>query len=818
MSHPYYQTPRSREADSSTVASVAAQGAELGDWLRALDAISEPVFIHDQDYRILAANRAYAEQAGMHPEALRGRPYWEVFPRRSGPLPGCRCAMAGNLEAPHPSPRDNPDELFEEFTLDDGRMFLSRSFAVRAEDGTYKESIHILEDITAQRRREAELAAAEARAREREHQLDRVLGNTAEGILVVDARGDIVYANNMASQLTDRPLQELVGATFGFPVTTDYPQEIELHSQDHGLRTVEMRSRSMRWEERSAYVLNLHDITERKQVERQLRQAAIVFEEAREGVIITDAEGHILAVNRAFTEITGYSEDEALGRTPRFLASDFHSRAFYEAMWRSIVDQGYWTGEIWNRRADGSTFAALETIRELRDETGVPTHHIGVFSDISRIKEYQSQIERVMHLDPLTELPNRLLFHDRLEQALRQGEESTVAVLIIDLSDFRAINDSLGHAIGDQTLRIIGERLSAAVDKSATVARLSGDEFGILQPQLDSADDAASVAEQLIEAAEKRLEIEGHQIPIAVRIGLSTYPDQASTANLLLEQADAAMYEAKSEGVSYRFFSEELTERARERIQLGAELRQALTHGELDLHFQPQVELATGQWRGLEALLRWPHPERGPVSPARFIPVAERSGLMVQLGTWVLEHACQAYQSLLESGRDWGLLAVNITAPELADPGFVDRVLATLQRTGLPASRLELEITENLLVDTDAEIIHRLDALREHGVRVAVDDFGTGYSALSYLKDLPVDRLKIDRSFVEGLGQERRGATITHAILALGHSLGLAVIAEGIETEAQRAALQEAGCEQGQGFLFAFPAPLATLATEHPEP
>ncbi|ABM61137.1 sensor domain-containing protein [Halorhodospira halophila] len=805
---------------TATPATIAAWGSAECDWLRALDAISEPVFIHDEHYRILAANRAYAERAGLTPEEFRQRPYWEVFPHGDGPLPSCRAAMDQGGCGQH---RNHRGEITEELALPSGEVFISRSFAVTDATGHYKQSVHILEDVTEQRRREHRLSVAESRAREREHQLDRVLSNTAEGILVVDEHGRIVYANATAGTLTGHSPAELIGQDFGFPVATGSPAEIELHTSGNGNRIVEMRARTMRWEGKPAFVLNLHDVTERKRVERELRQAAIVFEEAREGVIITDAEANIVAVNHAFTQITGYDEDQALGCNPRFLASGFHTPAFYQAMWEAIRSHGYWTGEIWNRRNDGTTFAELATIRELRDESGRPTHYIGVFSDISRIKEYQTQLERVLHLDPLTELPNRLLFHDRLEQALRQHQrqrtnENAVAVLVVDLSDFRAVNDSLGHAIGDRTLRIVGERLDSAMGDSATVARLSGDEFGVLLPQLATADDAASAAERLIEAAEAPLEIDGHQIPITLRVGLSTFPDQAQGANVLLEQADAAMYEAKSEGVSYRFFSEELTERARERIELGAELRQALAGEELALHFQPQVDLDSGRWIGLEALLRWPHPRRGPISPGRFIPVAERTGLMCQLGAWVLQRACRQYQTLLDAGQDWGRLAINITAPELADPTFVERVMRTLEETGLAAERLELEITESLLVNTDERIIERLDALRRHGVRVAVDDFGTGYSALSYLKDLPVDRLKIDRSFIDNVDQPSRGATITRAILALGQSLELEVIAEGIETEAQRRTLQEAGCLQGQGFFLARPAPLEQLRPPDPAP
>ncbi len=795
-------------------ATVAARGAAQCDWLRAIDALSEPVFIHDRDYCILAANRAYARRAGSPPEHFLGRPYWEVFPRRDGPLPGCR-----NITE-NASDRLGCEEQCEEIQLSESEeVFVSRSFLIPDSAGYYNQAIHILEDVTEQRRRELQLEQAESRAREREHQLERVLGNTAEGILVVDQEGKVVYANHTAGRMIGAEPPSLVGELFGFPVSTGQPQEIELLSRHNGPLIVEMRARSLRWEGAPAWVINLHDVTERKRVERELRQAAIVFEAAREGVIIADTDANIVAVNRAFTQITGYTEEEVLGRNPRLLQSGYHSQAFYEAMWRAIHEQGAWTGELWNRRRDGTTYAELATIRELRDETGRRTHYIGVFSDISRIKEYQNQLERVLHIDPLTELPNRLLFNDRLEQSMRRGARTSdpgVAVLMLDINDFRAVNDSLGHAVGDRTLRIVGERLGAALPETATVARLSGDEFGILLPELATPDDAAAAAEALIAGAQAPLVIDGHEIPVQVRIGISTYPGQAQSANVLMEQADAAMYEAKSEGVGYRYFSEELTERARERVQIGADLRQAFAQDQLTLHYQPQVDLTSGRWTGLEALIRWEHPTEGMISPARFIPIAERAGLMTRLGAWVLERACQEHQQALAAGLDWGRVAVNITAPELAEPNFAERVLATLHQAGLPPERLELEITESLLVAVDERTIGHLEALRRHGVTVAVDDFGTGYSALSYLKDLPADRLKIDRSFIDSFGKEPRGTTITRAILALGQSLELAVIAEGIETDAQHRALREAGCEQGQGFLFQRPAPLPVLRGQTP--
>ena len=893
------------------------------DWSAALEAIQDPIFIHDADHRIITANPAYCQRAGMSLEAIRGRPYWEVFPRRRGPLPRCGQVLRERL-AGRRLPEDEA-EAVEEFEIDGGETFVSRSFGVNGAAGEYRYSVHILEDVTEQRRAEHQRSLAEAKVqalagaaqdgmvmtdeqdrvvfcnpaaealfglaaeqlngrlfdeallperclrrmgagqgsgdieeararhsdgrlvpveistaaltlegrryqvrvlrdiserkaaaqalRERENQLDYLLANTTEGILVVDPQGTIVYANATAGELFNRSPGDLLGGSFGFPVTATHPQEIELRTPEKETRTVEMRVREVHWEGATARLLNLHDITERKRVEMELRRAAIVFEEAHEGILITGADAQIVAVNRAFTEITGYSEAEILGHNPRVLSSGYHDASFYAAMWEAIEQRGYWSGEIWNRRRDGTAFAALVTIREVRDEAGYRTHFLAVFSDISRVKEYQQQLERMMHMDPLTGLPNRLLFHDRLDQALVSSQRGgrPLAVLSLDINDFGTINDSLGHSVGDQILELLGERLQGAIDEEDTVARLGGDEFGVLAPQLQNLEDAVTLAERILAGTDAPFVVEGQEIPVTTRIGLSVYPDQASTGAELIQQADTAMYQAKREGITYRFFSEELTEQARERVQLAAELRQALAQGQIVAHYQPQVDLASGRWLGLEALARWHHPEHGWISPGRFIPVAERTGLIVRLGESVLEQACAQARAWLEDGYALERMAVNIAAPQLGEADFVERVCATLERTGLGAEHLELEITESLLVDPDEGAVSKLQRLREIGITVAIDDFGTGYSALSYLKDLPVDRLKIDRSFVDGLPDDPHVSAISRAITALGNSLGFVVIAEGIETEAQHAALLEEGCDQGQGFLFGRPlAPEAT--------
>ncbi|MFP4130185.1 MAG: putative bifunctional diguanylate cyclase/phosphodiesterase [Halorhodospira sp.] len=447
--------------------------------------------------------------------------------------------------------------------------------------------------------------------------------------------------------------------------------------------------------------------------------------------------------------------------------------------------------------------ADAETLRELADVT--------VYALEARLAQFDA--ERLMHLDPLTGLPNRLLFSDRLQQAMasRQYDGKDLAVLALDLRDFRTVNDSLGREQGDRLLAKVGERLQASLRRDDTVARLSGDEFGILLARLGDTEDSASLAWRIIEAVEAPYELDGVRVQVTARVGISVRSG-GNTAELLMERADAAMYEAKSEEAPCRYFDQDLTERARERLELSGELRRALAEGQLSVHYQPQVDLATGSWVGMEALARWHHPEQGWISPGRFIPVAERAGLITALGRQVLEQACAAGARLRREGVGIERVAVNIASPQLEDPAFVDEVCAILQEAGLPPACLELEVTERLMVSSNSAALGRLAALRRHGVRVAVDDFGTGYSSLSYLRDLPIGRLKIDRSFIRGIPEDQRTTAITRVILSLGDHLDLEVIAEGIETEAERAALVAEGCRQGQGFYFAHPAPAHELA------
>ena len=783
-------------------------------WLSALDALQTPIFVHDADHRILEANRAYCQRAGLPPHRIVGRPYWEVFPLGDGPLPSCR---AGVERARHPESDgvgSDTGEALDTVTLDNGQTYLSRAFVIPDEHGEYGHSVHIVEEITERLHADRARSAGECALREREEQLQQVFLSMTEGVLVVDDAGSVQYANPAAAELFARSAEALRGEALGLPIGGPDAQEIELHPARGLPRTVEMRVRPIHWGGNQAHLVNLRDITERKRVESELRRAAIVFEEAREGILVTDADQRIVAVNPAFTEMTGYPESEVLDRTPRILRSGLHDEAFYQSMWQSLHERGLWTGEVWNRCRDGTTFASLATIRAVVDGDGRITHYLSVLADISRIKEYQSQLERILHSDPLTGLPNRLLFHDRLEQALLATVQHTglLAVLSLDLNDLKTINFSLGHHVGDAILQQFGQRLSRTLRPEDTVARLGGDEFGILMPGVSDANEVTTILEQLRHEFDQPFRIGDRGIPMSASIGVSLFPQQQGEAGELFQQANAAMHEAKREGVAYRFFSEELTAQARERVQLGSDLREALKENALTVHFQPQVDLERRAWIGCEALIRWHHPSQGWIPPDRFIPVAERIGLIIPLGDWVLEQACQQGRAWLDAGYEIGRIGVNFAAPEIAAPDLEAKILAILARTGLPAERLEVEITESLLVDPDAVVVERLQRLRRHGITVAIDDFGTGYSALSYLRDLPVDRLKIDRSFIDPLPEDERVRTITGAIVHLGANLGFDVIAEGIETAAQSRALRAMGCQQGQGYHYARPAPADRLA------
>jgi len=547
---------------------------------------------------------------------------------------------------------------------------------------------------------------------------------------------------------------------------------------------------------------------------RQLKLSAQVFSSGNEGMVITDAENRIVTVNEAFTRITGYTQEDVIGQTPAVFASGRHDRDFYRHMWRLLEENGSWSGEIWNRRKDGSVYPEWLNISTVRDEAGKLTHHIAAFSDITERKQAEARVRHLAEYDALTNLPNRVLMQDRTSQAIAAAKRSGghLAVLFIDLDRFKNINDSLGHSVGDEVLCRVSERLTLVVRATDTVSRLGGDEFVILLPDLETPAQAATVAEKLLATLAQPIFAGGHELAVTPSIGIALFPEDGEDGATLLQNADAAMYCAKEQGRNnFQYFTREMNARVSQRLQIENDLRQAMQRQELLLHYQPQYNLANGSLVGCEALLRWQHPERGMVGPDRFIPVAEETGLILPIGHWVLREACRQAKAWQEQGLPLIPVAVNISAVQFRQANLVELVESALAESGLAPRWLELELTESMLMEDGERHSATLSRLKTMGVGLALDDFGTGYSSLAYLKRFSLDKLKIDRSFIRDLPEDAEDAAITTAIIDIARHLGLATVAEGVETEAQRSFLNTRGCSQMQGFLMARPMAAAQL-------
>ncbi|WP_435099447.1 sensor domain-containing protein [Arhodomonas sp. AD133] len=547
------------------------------------------------------------------------------------------------------------------------------------------------------------------------------------------------------------------------------------------------------------------DITSRKEAEEALRLSASVFENTDEGVIITRPDATIVDANPAFSEITGYSRQEVIGATPRILKSGVENSSRYRELWQSLREVGHWRGELWNRRKDGALYPQWLTISSVYDNNGRLTHYVGVCSDISQIKHSEAQLDHLAHHDPLTDLPNRLLLNERLEHAIRQVERrhGGLAVVFLDIDHFKHLNDSLGHPVGDQLLCQLAKALTEAVRTDDTVARISGDEFVLVLEDITSADDASVTVNKLMAIFEQPFLVEEREVRITGSAGISLCPEDGADPATLLRNADAAMYLAKETGRNnYHFYTEDLTRRAYERMLMVNDLRKGLERDEFFLVYQPQIDLETGRVVGVEALIRWRHPERGLVLPGEFIPLAEESGLIHPLGQWVMRTACEQAVRWSDAGVAFGRMAINISGPQIQKGDLPEQVLQVLEDNGLPPDRLELEVTEGFIMQHTEQAVCQLNRLRTRGVMLAIDDFGTGHSSLSYLKTLPVHKLKLDKSFVQDIPDDHNDMAICAAVTALGNSLGLVVIAEGVETNEQASFLLDQRCRQAQGFYY----------------
>jgi len=563
------------------------------------------------------------------------------------------------------------------------------------------------------------------------------------------------------------------------------------------------------------------DITARKEDEEKLRLSATVLEHIADGVMVIDARRAIVAINPAFTQITGYSEEEAVGQPSMLMRSGRHDEVFYEALWDELLRTGFWRGELWNLRKSGEVYLEWLTISAVRDTAGHNTHFVGVFSDITLVKQSQEKLDHMAHHDPLTALPNRLLFQDRLLHALQRAgrEEESLAILFIDLDRFKNVNDTLGHHIGDELLKLVARELLARLREGDTLARLGGDEFILLLENVDGQYGASLVAEKLMTMFDQPFQVAGHELFVTCSVGISLYPNDATDLNMLIRNADVAMYQAKARGRNgYRFYAPSMTGEGVERLRLETFLRRSIEKNEVFLNFQPQVEIESGQLIGVEALVRWNHPELGLIPPVRFIPLAEDSGYINQLGQWVLFESCRQMMRWQEAGLIVPKIAVNVSVKQFERGSIVNMVADILRETGLEPQRLQLEVTESVIMNTgDAMVL--INDLHAIGVGLAIDDFGTGYSSLAYLKQLPVQTLKIDRSFIKDISTDPNDEAIAIAIIQLGKSMNLSVIAEGVETQDQADFLLRHGCKLAQGYFYSMPVlPAELLERWRPPP
>ena len=708
---------------------------------------------------------------------------------------------------------------------------VTRHDMVKTLQGSYVNFLH--ETILGQRRELFKLV--------QQHSLfklhDSALAAAANAIVIADRQAVVQWANPAFSKLTGYSLEETVGnhirelVRSGEQSTEFYETlwntilagrvwrgEIVNKRKDGALYPEEMTITPVCLEGDAIthFIAVKQNISERKRTEEQLRESAAVMRNTHEGVVITDTVPNIIAINEAYTTITGYSAGESIGKNPGMLGSGRADKAFYQAMWEEIVERGYWQGEVWNRRKNGEIYPQLLTISTVYNDKQQPIRYIGVFSDITQIKENQAQLEFMAHHDPLTKLPNRALVESRLQQELEQGHRHHLrsGVLFIDLDHFKPVNDSFGHLVGDELLCAVAERLSQRLREGDTLGRLGGDEFILLLSMLHDTQDAAVVARDLIAALNEPFQLaDGQEVFIGGSIGISLFPQDGETVSELMKNADAAMYLAKESGRNqFSFYTKELNADARNKLALENELRRALLQNELTLHYQPKADLRSGRIVGAEALSRWQLADGNWISPAQFIPIAEKSGLILDLGNWVIEQSCEQIRAWMDDGLQDICIAINISARQFRSCNLDAQLSEALERHGIAAHHLEIELTESMLMQEPDRAIETMHKLKQLGVKISLDDFGTGYSSLGYLSRFPIDTLKIDQSFVRGVTTVPDDAEIASAIIGLAHRMKLRVVAEGVETADQLAFLRGNDCDELQGYYFSKPIPADDFA------
>lgn len=666
--------------------------------------------------------------------------------------------------------------------------------------------------------------------------LNTVFNNAGDPIFVKDDECRLLLVNDAFCEIFGLPRNEIIGKTLAEKVppnerahflsidkqVLEEGDEIlcEERLTTNGEQTKTILTRKSRFTDpKGNYFLVgvIHDITKRKQTEEKLKLAASVFSHAREEITITDDTATIIDVNDAFTRITGFSRKEAIGQNPRFLNSGRQSSEFYADMWKALQEEGYWSGEVWNRRKNGEVYAVMKTISAICDEHGITTHYVSLDNDITSIKEHQAQLERIAHYDILTNLPNRSLVADRLSQAMLQcsRHEQSLAVVFLDLDGFKTVNDTYGHAVGDELLIALSVRMKKALRKGDSLARIGGDEFVAVLVDLDQVEDCEPVLERLLLASSDPVTVGDVIFNVSASIGVTLYPQDNVDADQLMRHADQAMYVAKESGKNrYHLFDTAQDDAVKIQREYLEAIRSALDNHQFVLHYQPKVNMNTGTVMGVEALIRWQHPKRGLLNPAEFLPAIENNPMSIEMGEWVIDTALTQISQWKKMGLNLPVsTSVNIAAVQLQQPDFTQRLTALLAaHPDVEPRYLELEVLETSALDDVSHVSKIMNACMALGVNFALDDFGTGYSSLTYLRRLPANLIKIDQSFVRDMLHDADDLAIVEGVIALAKSFKRDVIAEGVETIEHGTALLKLGCELAQGYGIARPMPASDIS------
>jgi diguanylate cyclase (GGDEF)-like protein/PAS domain S-box-containing protein len=787
---------------------------EITDFLGILDESPVGVSVsRRRDGKVVFANRRFCEITGMAREQCIGHPARRLFADDAQHHEVVRqLKEAGEIV--------DADVKF--FRVDGSSFWSVLTIRPAILDG---EAVNLAWIYDVSKRKQAEQAILDGRALIR-----AMLDSSTDGIVLLNAQGTILALNAAASAIFEKSGEDLPGQ----PVWDHLPDSVASPIR-HGIEGVLARGDSVESHHAiGARLFDVHmhpvanaagrydrvamfsrDVTQIHQRRLQLRKLETALEQAPVSVMITDSHGAIEYVNRAFVLVSGYSEDEVLGRNPRLLKSGETVASLYRDMWHCLSTGTTWQGELCNRAKDGSLFWEYATISPIRDDDGTVTHYMAVKENITQRKQAEQLLVHQATHDTLTGLPNRLLLEDRVHHAIEvaKREGRRIGLMFLDLDRFKIVNDSLGHVAGDQLLKVVADRLRHTLRRSDTVARLGGDEFVVVLTHFQSSSELAEVAEKISAALDEPVELAGHKVHVGTSIGIALFPEDGDNFNALMKDADTAMYRAKQKGRNtFCFYDSDMNDEALDRLKLEEALRRALVRGEFQLFYQPQVDLQTGKTSGVEALIRWNSPERGQVSPALFIPVAEESNLISMIGWWVLEESCRQIAAWRDEGLTGIKVAVNVSGRQFLNHALVECISDLMAQYGVEPSQLEIELTESTVMAEPDRAIEQLTRLREIGIQVSVDDFGTGYSSLSYLKRLPLSTIKVDRSFVRDVNNQSDNAAIVSAILGLADALDMSIVAEGVETEGEEQHLKDAGCIKVQGFRYAKPMPADKLA------